>query len=271
MTWVARSEREHRAEQRISASQVARIARSPGALRWDLDHPREPTPAMRLGTAIHCAVLQPQEWDARYIVRPEGLDGRTKEGKAWAAECGDRVIVSADDYSTISAVADSVHSHPMVAEWLAHHRTRIEQSVEWDLALDDGTTYPLKGRLDAWAAGAFVVDIKTAADITPRGVERSAWDYGYYIQIALYADAARDADGLDRQPPAVICAVETSPPYGVEVYELAPEYLDQGLREARRLLAIWRECERTGVYPRDSRGERTFLTLYPPRWAKEGR
>ena len=43
--------------------------------------PEEPGAAFRLGSAVHCSVLEPGEMPARYAIKPEGIDRRTKEGK----------------------------------------------------------------------------------------------------------------------------------------------------------------------------------------------
>jgi exodeoxyribonuclease VIII len=73
----------------VSKSGLDLIARSP-LHYWTryLDPqrtPTEPTPSMRLGTAIHTAVLEPGEFAKRHHVAPV-VDRRTKDGKAaWEA------------------------------------------------------------------------------------------------------------------------------------------------------------------------------------------
>ena len=76
---------EYHARPEVSASQLKILKRSPLHF-WDRflnpDKPIvEPTPNMILGTLVHAAVLEPEQFDKRYIVVPEGIDKRTKEGK----------------------------------------------------------------------------------------------------------------------------------------------------------------------------------------------
>jgi hypothetical protein len=80
---------EYHAHPALSASGLRVLKRSP-LHYWDryINPDRvttEPTEAMQLGTLIHCAVLEPDQFDVRYIAVPEGIDKRTKEGKqVWA-------------------------------------------------------------------------------------------------------------------------------------------------------------------------------------------
>jgi hypothetical protein len=63
--------------------------RSPAHYKAWLENPPEPTPAMALGRAFHCALLEPERFAATHVVA-EKFDRRTKEGKAkaeaWEAE-----------------------------------------------------------------------------------------------------------------------------------------------------------------------------------------
>ena len=74
----------------VSKSHLDQVARSP-LHYWAryVDPNRvepEPTPAMTIGTALHSHVLELDTWDQRYVVMPEGIDRRTKAGKAeWEA------------------------------------------------------------------------------------------------------------------------------------------------------------------------------------------
>jgi hypothetical protein len=74
----------------ISKSHLDQVAKSP-LHYWAryLDPNRvvpEPTPAMAIGSAVHTHVLELDQWDARYVSAPDGIDRRTKAGKAeWEA------------------------------------------------------------------------------------------------------------------------------------------------------------------------------------------
>ena len=54
------------------------------AVKYKMDNPPEQTDAMRVSSAIHCAFLEPAEFDRRYCVLPEGLEwgGKAKKRAA---------------------------------------------------------------------------------------------------------------------------------------------------------------------------------------------
>jgi len=51
----------------LSSTRMNWMGRSPAYCRYMIDHPHEPTAAMRLGTACHFAVLEPGLFEARYV------------------------------------------------------------------------------------------------------------------------------------------------------------------------------------------------------------
>jgi hypothetical protein len=68
----------------LSFSSLSAFAISPRAFVAYKLQERKETKAMQLGTAVHCLVLEPDEFEKRYFVAPN-VNGATKEGKAtWA-------------------------------------------------------------------------------------------------------------------------------------------------------------------------------------------
>ena len=115
------SNADYHADPAISASHLHAVAASPYHY-WSRflnpDRPVvEPTAAMRLGSLVHCAVLEPDELSSRYAVAP---DRRTKDGRATAALLAASGIeaVSAADMELALAMAASVRSHQAAAELL---------------------------------------------------------------------------------------------------------------------------------------------------------
>ena len=79
----------HTNTSRISKSGLDLINRAP-AHYWERylnphASPQKETPALLIGSAVHCAVLEPEEFGKRYAVGPR-VDRRTSKGKAeWEA------------------------------------------------------------------------------------------------------------------------------------------------------------------------------------------
>ncbi|UZR29038.1 PD-(D/E)XK nuclease-like domain-containing protein [Methylococcus mesophilus] len=243
----------------VSKSGLDRLAKSPAHYRWWLENREEPTKALILGTAIHTAVLEPDELRTRYAFMLEGLDRRTKEGKAIYAELesGGRTVLSADDEKLVTGVMESVQLHPTASELLRGGEGMSEVSCFTEL---EGLN--VKCRPDWLRRDGIVVDLKTTEDASPRGFARSVANYRYQVQAAYYLDCLA-ATGLSPHT-FVFIAVEKSDPHAVGIYELDAEALELGRELYRRDLALLKHCLATDEWPGYSED---VVSLNVPAWA----
>lgn len=230
---------------------------SPLMYHWRQTHPRPDTPSFLLGRAIHCAILEPDQFDSRYIIRPEKLDGRTKAGKAWLADVPKDVeTLPAAKGEVIKECTASVLRHP---DFDILECTRREVTATWT----DRSGVKCKGRLDAVGPRHFV-DLKSCDDLGR--FERDAAKFLYHGQLAWYLDGAIQSGLMTQEsdePPdeldederftpmsqAYIVAVETSEPYDCGFFRV-PEYAIECGRELyRRLLDLWISCRDADVWP----------------------
>lgn len=213
-----------------------------------LDPAREfkETPAMRLGTLAHLAILEPERWASETIIAPS-VDRRTKAGKeAWAEfveKAAGKEIVSAEDAALVESIAAAVRGHRGASALLKGAATEV--SLYWR----DGATGVLcKGRMDAIAQHDVIVDLKTCQDASPAAFTRSIANFGYHIQAAHYLDGYEAATGV--RPRAYIwIAVESSAPHGVAVYAADAAMLEIGAEKRAMALEIIAECTESGHWP----------------------
>lgn len=203
---------------------------------------REETAAMTLGSLVHCAILEPEELNARYL--PTDLDRRGT--KAWAeaeANAAGRELVKLADWDTALRMRDSVWANPAAAELLTGALT--EQSVFWD---DADTGLPCKARADAVNPRLSVlVDVKTAVDASPREFARSFAKFGYGLQDTHYRQGFAAAGmAVDTM---VFLAVEKSAPFLVGLYELNADQLAVYTERHQMLVARYAECVKAGEWP----------------------
>lgn len=249
---VIMSNDEYHSSAGISKSALDTVAKSPRhywARYVDPSRkPEQPTAAMAFGTAVHMAVLEPEAFAKTYVAEPVGIDRRTKEGKAAAAEFeaanAGRIVLKADDFARCQAVAAAVRAHPLAGAFLANGEA--EASF---FAKDPETGALVKCRPD-WisANGKVVVDLKTTEDASPAGFGRSAGSFRYHVQAAWYTDVLDLANKI-RPEHFVFLAVEKSPPYAVGVYYCDEATLAAGRELARRDLAALLECQRLESWP----------------------
>lgn len=250
----------------ISKSGLDVVARSP-LHYWSkyLDpqrERREPTASMRLGTAIHTAVLEPGEFANRHHVAP-AVDRRTKDGKAMWVEAEDAAaaagaeLISNEDAQVCIRIAEQVRSHPTAVKVFS--TGQAELSCYWT---DEETGVLCKCRPD-WLGLPLVVDLKSTEDASVEGFARSAWTYRYWVQAAWYMDGVEQATG-QRPDAFVFAAFEKSAPYASAFYYADDAMLQIGRAEYRKLLRVYANCLAAGHWP----GYATdVLPLGVPAWA----
>jgi exodeoxyribonuclease VIII len=235
----------------LSASGLKLLAWSPAHYKYA---PREETPAMREGTAIHSAVFEPERFAADYVA--VDMDKRTKAGKeAWSdLEQAGKIVVTRKDYEKFMTIANVVQSHPLAGRLVSGGTA--ERSVFWrqGVTLADGgeTEILCKCRPDYMkdlGGGYVVVDLKTTTDARPAKWARSAyWDYGYHIQAAHYANGLRWVLG-ERPREFFFIVVEKTPPYGVIIYRTTGLTLTRGYEDCDGLYETYAECLRADAWP----------------------
>lgn len=248
------SNADYHADPAVSASHLHAAAASPYHY-WKrfIDpqrQPVEPTAAMRLGSLVHCAVLEPDELRKRY-----GVCGprNTKAGKEQAAEMAASGIeaVTEADMALAQAMCAAVREHPAAALLLASGKA--EQSFWWD---DITSGLRCKCRPD-WYSGTTIVDLKTTTDASPAGFAKSVANFRYHVQANHYL-AGTFAERF------IFIAVEKTYPYAVGVYELDADAMAHGAELRRQNMQTIADCWAINEWPGYSTG---IESLSLPTWA----
>lgn len=244
------------------------FTRTPAHVRYELDHGgKEPTRSLDLGWLTHVAVLEPERYEASFVVPPK-VDRRTKAGKEeWArfeAANPGKQAVDPSDHERAQAMRRALLAHPTAGEFLRGPGVS-EVSLVWE---EDGLREKARvdriGRIGEWP---IVGDIKTARNASRREFERVLYIYGYATQAVHYLT------GLERLVPVpegaafrrfVFFVVESEPPHAVACYEIDDATLSQAAQEREHFLRKWKECRESGRWPGYPDG--VELASYPA-WA----
>jgi exodeoxyribonuclease VIII len=237
----------------VSKSHLDQIAKSP-LHYWAryLDPNRvtpEPTPAMAIGSAVHTHVLELDQWDARYVTAPEGINRRTNAGKAeWEAfevASTGRTVLAKADAELVMRMGHSVFAHPAASMLLAMPG-KAETTHMWT---DQATGLRCKCRPD-WLTddGSLIVDLKTTEDASPMGFRKSIANWRYHVQASWYLDGLEQATGKRPDQFIFIC-VEKKPPFACAVYAADAEMIQIGAEAAARDLDVLATCRAAGAWP----------------------
>lgn len=251
---------EYRAIKAVNWSTLKAMAVSPKQYRYALTHSTGDTVALRVGRAVHCLLLEPEEVRARYAIWDGERRGRGYA--AFVAEHRSSEVLTRAEYDHAHAAATAVQSHPVAAAYLGNGAT--EQVLVWR---DDATGMRCKCRVDE--LNGRLVEVKTTRFIEPRRFFADAARLGYHGQCAFYEDGVHatrtDAD-TPLSEPTIMIAVQNEAPYDVAVYEMPDEAVDAGRALYSRLLKRLRECRDRKRWPGVCESEPLRFTL--PAWAE---
>jgi hypothetical protein len=245
----------------VSQSMLKDLDESPAyfkAVHIDRVVARKQTEAMRLGTMLHCAVLEPEIFESRYVVWSG--DRRTKAGKEdhAAIVASGAEIIDHDELAQIRGMAAAILAHPGASKLLALCPLR-EHVIEWT---DEASGVRCKAKLDLATPG-LVVDLKSAISSNPKAFAKQAANLGMHIQDRHYTAGWSAVNGGMRTDFAFI-VVGKEAPHLVSTVQLGPVSQMKGAEKRAELLELYRTCRDSGEWP--GYGDH-IQTIELPSWA----
>lgn len=220
---------------------------------------KETTEAMILGNALHTLVLEPKEFDMRYLIAP-AVDRRTKEGKAiyeeFANNSASFIILTEKQHTQIESMANAIRKHPQANELVSG--ALYEQSIFWD---DPHTGIKCKTRPDIWHEN-MTVDLKTIISADERTFVRSLIQHGYHMQAAMNREGIYHTGGNDIKTHVFVC-VEKEWPWMVAIYILDQSVLDTAHCLLKNTLTDLKACRESNTWEGYS-----VKTITLPTWAE---
>ena len=251
------TEEEYRSHPGVNKSTLWLMKKSPAHYKYALEHPSPDTPALKLGRAIHMAILEPDVYSSHYVVVPP-MDRRTKAGREmyeqFVSQHTTNELIDLDDANDITGMYESVWKDPVAAKLLQD--CEMETPLFWT---DDATGIDCKCRLDAYKDG-LVIDLKSCADASTSSFLRDALRYGYDVQAAHYLRGYKTQFGKNAE--FVFIAVEKKPPYAVNVIHASDDFIDRGTWQLISLMDRLKECRDKDEWPAYGENE-----LDVPAWA----
>ncbi|TKI03544.1 PD-(D/E)XK nuclease-like domain-containing protein [Martelella alba] len=248
----------------VSKSQLDDIAINPAIFQWRKYAPvdEEKTAALDMGTALHCMLLEPDEFDKRFIVAPE-FNRRTNDGKAaekaFLEDCSGMgmTVMDAEQGRKLKLMRESALAHP-AARWLLEADGYCESSFYWT---DSETGELCRIRPDKYLSDQpVIIDVKKVADMSR--FQRHVEEFRYHVQDAMYREGYYQT--LSEYPLFCFIAVSESIDcgrYPVRVFQLEKDDVSVGHDLFRQDLQTYHECRETGNWG-------GIEELSRPEWAK---
>ncbi|EGS7662267.1 exonuclease VIII [Salmonella enterica] len=249
----------------VSKSQLDDIAVCPAFYQWRKAAPvdTEKTKALDMGTALHCRLLEPDEFKNRFIIAPE-FNRRTTAGKEEEkaflenrANSG-KTVMTAEDGRKLELMYGSVMAHPGCRA-LLEAEGKTESSIYWT---DTETGELCRIRPDKFLTNSpLILDVKKVADMSR--FARHVEEFRYHVQAAMYCEGWKAYSG--ETPRFAFLAVSESidcGKYPVHLYILEDEHHDIGYSLFRRDLNTYHECKSSNKWGWG------FEVIERPYWAR---
>ena len=200
---------------------------------------------MRLGTALHSAVLEPER---RMIAVAPHVDRRRKEDKARYEEfllsSEGKITLTPEQGDLVSGMLCGIRRCKSALALLDAAQTR-ELSL---FARDPATRVPCKARFDALSESTkFILDVKSTSGLATRSeFERAIATRGYGFQAAFYMHVA-SLLGYEVDTFAFM-VVESEPPHECAVFMLQPEVIELYMPQVTKALKTYAGCIATAEW-----------------------
>jgi exodeoxyribonuclease VIII len=203
------------------------------------------TKEMIFGRLLHTAVLQPELLESQCVVAPFD-DFKTKIAQVWRdrKKAAGIEVIKQHEMDRLEKIADIVMDTPGAGDLLKSAEKEVPIFGELE-------GVECKGLVDAVCRtnkGIILMDLKTAADASPREFENVIGKRKYHFQAAWYMDLYYQANG---EHPAgfAFLAIEKTAPYATGYYQLNEAAIMAGREEYREALRIYKQCEKSGIWP----------------------
>ncbi|MCK4525928.1 PD-(D/E)XK nuclease-like domain-containing protein [candidate division WOR-3 bacterium] len=237
------------ADSALNNSGLKIFSQSPAKFAYWRDNEKPGTPTQVEGSALHCAILQPELFENQFGKGPAprvGSAGRIK----WDKANPKAIPLTPRQFDNVQGMSQAFeHTSCSVARDLLAGGTP-EMSIFWD---DPGTHLVCKMRPDYLRADDIMIDLKSSQAGSPQGFLREVRRWGYDRQAAWYErglNAAYQAAGVNRRVEAFIfIVVENFSPYETAIYMLSDEIIETARQQIDIDLEKYIKCIKNNVWP----------------------
>src|SRR3990167_1939136 len=230
---------QYHAAEGVSASMLKKLRRSPAHLRSWMANKPEPTPKMILGSILHQCLLEPAK-PAWWLVSPQGMDGRSKEGREFLNSAKELKMepIQYKDWQHILGMLQAIEEHPIASQAFATGKSEVSVFSQFTL----GGTVMRRGRMDFVNDGPCIVDLKMCQDARQHAFELDIAEYGHHIQASYYLDMWNAENPKKPKTDFIFVAVEETPPHGLMVYRCGDDMIRRGRKKYIDLLSLYIRC-----------------------------
>lgn len=247
-------EQVYRSANGLNFSSAKHLLRSAKHFKAALTAKIEPSKNMLIGSIVHARVLENRTYPV--AVMPEGLDGRTKEGKEWKVANAGKETISQDDWKQAQRMINAVMSNKDVT-YLLSLQGQSEVGI-----VQDFRDVKIKGRIDRLFkdenGAQAIFDFKTTQSASPEDFNKSCSNFNYLMQMEWYTCLAALEYGLESRPAYFWVCVENTDACDVCIYQPSPEHIAIGQKQMEIAIETYKRSLDSGSWPGYGSGIQTL-------------
>lgn len=228
----------------VNNTALSYLKKSPAHYKAFLEGKTKSTEPMRIGIALHEAILEPEKFETNFEIKleykGEGIKAKMQEQKE-RCEKNRTHLVSQLEFEMFKGIAETLHKDSFITELLSN--AKIELPLAWEY-----NNFNCKGRLDGIVPNMSIFDFKFVADAEPKIFTKKAFYYGYHRQAFWYRQGAIENKMINEKCPYYLIAVEKVQPFAYSIIEIGDSVIEEGKREADMLLEKLKELQETKKY-----------------------
>lgn len=222
----------------VSSSGLKQILRSPAHFQRYLNRKEESLPHLDLGTAVHCAILEPERFHREYISLPVNKIDIFHEADLQLIQGEKQVrFLTESQMAVVEGIVEQLERKPDIKHMM--QTGQPEKSLFWR---DPKTGIRCKIRPDMLVLPDFMLELKTTFDPSLAVFQRTCQMQFYHMTAAMYLAGVEQVTGI--RPAYMFVVASRFPPYSVESFVPSTSLLDKGndlFREALKKLKAEKE------------------------------
>jgi len=243
----------------ISKSGLDLVARSPAHYMYG--EKKEKTRPMVIGSAIHCAVFEPELFIKEYMLMRDVKVRTASEYKQAIKTINEDLVLVQPEADYVSGMQNGINNNK-------HAKALLDQPRWSELAVfatDPITGVLVKCKFDTLLHCLDAVDLKKTQDASTPQFEKSIASYRYHVQHAFYSDVFEWATGQQLRSFQLL-AVEERLPHFSKLHQCDSEATAYGRKLYREALNTYADCLRKNEWPMPN-GSLEYVGL--PYWAQD--
>lgn len=207
----------HSIKSHFSSSQLKLFHQNELLFQWHhvLGNPVADSPTKRFGRLFHSAALQPEIFFKLAKTRATAPKGALIQK--------DEIPISQKDFESIQWMIKRISLNPIISSILKEGEKEISGFYECE---DSGLALKIRPDL-IWREREWIVDLKTARDLSDRSIKNSIEEYRYDFSAAMYCEGASVIESKSYNK-FIFIFVQNCPPFDCRVIPCAERYFEIG-------------------------------------------